>query len=222
MKHRQRGFTLIEVMVAIALMAIVSIIAWRGLENVSSQQRRLTAEADDVDAIIRMLGQMERDVTLRAPDDLASADTAAGDESGGADKPPPAEGGAPKAPVSPLPKTLRVIVNGNPDSSPSIELIRNDAADPGAWQRVIWFLDGDVLRRAAGLPARQYPIPPAEHGAAILGFVQRFAVRGWISGQGWINTPFPASSAPITGLELSVERVVGDSVERYSRVMVLE
>jgi prepilin-type N-terminal cleavage/methylation domain-containing protein len=35
MNNRQEGFTLIEVMVAIMLMAIVSLIAWRGLDSVS-------------------------------------------------------------------------------------------------------------------------------------------------------------------------------------------
>ncbi|MCW1248228.1 prepilin-type N-terminal cleavage/methylation domain-containing protein, partial [Pseudomonas sp. SAICEU22] len=32
---RQNGFTLIEVMVAILLMTIVSLIAWRGLDGVT-------------------------------------------------------------------------------------------------------------------------------------------------------------------------------------------
>lgn len=34
MKVRQSGFTLLEVMVAILLMIIVSLIAWRGLESI--------------------------------------------------------------------------------------------------------------------------------------------------------------------------------------------
>jgi general secretion pathway protein J len=52
--------------------------------------------------------------------------------------------------------------------------------------------------------------------------VQRFTVRGWIPGQGWIATPFPTSGTPITGLELSVDRAVPGGVERYSRVVAFQ
>lgn len=40
MKVRQSGFTLLEVMVAILLMIIVSLIAWRGLESMTRTDRK--------------------------------------------------------------------------------------------------------------------------------------------------------------------------------------
>lgn len=38
-RRRQAGFTLIEVMVAIMLMAIVSLMAWRGLDSMPGPAR---------------------------------------------------------------------------------------------------------------------------------------------------------------------------------------
>ncbi|GAA4343190.1 type II secretion system protein J [Pigmentiphaga soli] len=214
MKRKAQGFTLIEVMVAIALMAVVSIIAWRGLESISNQRRLLTVDADDVDALLRMLGQMERDVALRAPNDLLAPDQADGQDDDGA---------ASATPATVLPQSLRVVVGDGAAAPPAVELIRADPADPSAWQRVVWSLDGGVLRRAAGPSSRQYPIPPAGPGAPILAGVQRFAVRIWIPGQGWIGMPFPATGVAATGIELSVERgAAGGGAERYSRVVVLQ
>lgn len=203
MKRKHTGFTLIEVLVAITLMALVSIMAWRGLENVSSQQRRLSADADENDAIIRMLGQLERDFAQRAPDALLAGTTT-------------------PTVATLLPQSVLVTTNGQPDSPATIELIRSDAANPGAWQRVVWFQDGTVLRRAAGPSAMQYPLPAAGKGAAILGNVQRFALRGWVPGQGWINTPFPTTGVPFGGLELTITRLGSDGQERYSRIVVLD
>jgi len=207
MKRTQAGFTLIEVLVAIALMAVVAIISWRGLENVSAMQRRLAGDADEVENVIRMLGQLERDLAMRAPDTLLD---------GGV------QGGSKPAPVSTLPQSLRITIKETPDASATLEIIRSDAADPAAWQRVVWFLDGPVLRRAAGASARQYPLPAAGGGAAILAGITRFAIRAWVPGQGWINPPFPATGTAFTGLELSAERRTGERIERYRRVVVLE
>jgi len=202
-RRTQAGFTLIEVLVAISLMAVVAIISWRGLENVSALQRRLAGDADEVENVTRMLGQMERDLAMRAPDALLDTGTAT-------------------ATGARLPQSLRITIKETPDASATLEIIRADAADPAGWQRVVWFLDGTVLRRAAGASARFDPLPAAGGGPAILGGVTRFAIRAWVPGQGWINTPFPATGTPFTGLELSAERRTGERVERYRRVVVLE
>lgn len=206
-KRAQTGFTLIEVLVAIALMAVVAIISWRGLENVSAMQHRLAGDADEVEGVIRMLGQMERDLAMRAPDVLLDNGSQAATATAASAR---------------LPQSLRITVKETPDASATLEIIRADAADPAGWQRVVWFLDGTVLRRAAGASARRYPLPAAGGGAAILQGVTRFAIRAWVPGQGWINTPFPATGTPFTGLELAAERRTGERVERYRRVVVLE
>lgn len=254
MTARQRGFTLIEVLVAITLMALVSIIAWRGLENVSSQQRRLTEDAEENDTVIRMLGQFERDVALRAPDALLGTGvnglnvaTGGGTATGtGTGTNTATSGGVTTGtstgasgtstgtgtgtgttaiagvPPSLLPQSILVTTSGQPDGPARVEMIRSDAANPGAWQRVVWFQDGTVLRRAVGASARRYPLPPVGPAAVILTGVYRFTVRGWLPGNGWVTTPFPTTGTPFTGLELSVQRLPADGRERYARVVILE
>lgn len=62
----QHGFTLIEVMVAILLMAVVSLIAWRGLDSVTRADSHLQASSEQSDSLLRALNQLQRHVEMRA------------------------------------------------------------------------------------------------------------------------------------------------------------
>ena len=67
MNPSQQGFTLIEVMVAIMLMAVVSLIAWRGLDSVTRADQHLQASTEQTEALLRALNQLQRDVSLPRP-----------------------------------------------------------------------------------------------------------------------------------------------------------
>ena len=69
----QQGFTLIEVMVAILLMAVVSLIAWRGLDSVTRADSHLQASGEQSDSLLRTLNQLQRDVDMRAGIELSRA-----------------------------------------------------------------------------------------------------------------------------------------------------
>ena len=69
-REQQRGFTLIEVMIAIALMAVLSVMAWRGLDSVTRANAMLEQRTDNVARLMRALDQLERDVALRATTEL--------------------------------------------------------------------------------------------------------------------------------------------------------
>ena len=47
----QQGFTLIEVMVAIMLMALVSVIAWRGLDSVTRADQHLQTSTEQTEVL---------------------------------------------------------------------------------------------------------------------------------------------------------------------------
>jgi general secretion pathway protein J len=68
--HGRGGFTLVEVLVALSLLAIVGLIAWRGLDHVSAQRARADADTAATDRMLRTLAQIDRDLGQRIPDAL--------------------------------------------------------------------------------------------------------------------------------------------------------
>src|SRR6476661_4297930 len=65
MNHR--GFTLVEMLVAIGLMALMAVICWRGLVYVADQRQTVTREAGEIAELVRTFAQMERDIAERVP-----------------------------------------------------------------------------------------------------------------------------------------------------------
>jgi general secretion pathway protein J len=60
---KPRGFTLLELLVAITVLSVVSVIAWRGLDTLVATRDRLEPEVDEVRALLTAFGQMERDLS---------------------------------------------------------------------------------------------------------------------------------------------------------------
>jgi len=200
----QRGFTLIEVLVALALMAIVSVISWRGLDSVIRVRNHVERDAGHDDALLRVLGQLETDVQMRAPDAVI--------EGGGAAARPAGTAGA-------LPPALRLDGQGG---ALQLDIVRGPAF-AGNWQRVRWWRDGNVLRRAPAPAGDTFPLPEPspQDGAAVLDGVAGFSMQAWIPGQGWTPLPAPPSSPPATGLAFVVQTGDPGAAQSYRRVVAL-
>ena len=65
---RARGFTLIEMLVAITLVALMGVICWRGLAFVANQRTSIELETAELAQLVRAFAQMETDVAERLPD----------------------------------------------------------------------------------------------------------------------------------------------------------
>ncbi len=64
---RQMGFTLIELIVAVSLMAVLSIIAWRGLDAVLKARDNLTQVGEDMRSLTIAFSQMDEDLRRSWP-----------------------------------------------------------------------------------------------------------------------------------------------------------
>ena len=193
----QAGFTLIEVLVALALMALVSLMSWRGLASVSSARDRIEAQAEDTDAIVRTLGQMARDVELSY--------SGPGFDSAGQDA---------QAFSSGL-RLLRRAAGGA-----TLEILRPDPDGNGLWQRVQWQVRADGLWRAGGPSAARSPLPAAGEGALLLAGVRAMTLRAWVPGVGWVDANAAFAAAPV-GLEITLERGAAGDPLRYTRILEL-
>lgn len=201
MRRPATGFTLIEVMIAITLLAMISLIAWRGLDSMSRTTTALQLSAEESTRLMHALQQLERDVALRTTVELP-----------------------PDTPATLLPVGM-LASRGDP-AGIQLSWVRAAPAAPGRWQRVRWWLQSGTLYRAAGAAVPVFPLPEplATDRVAVLGSVESFEVRAWEPGQGWQRLPVAGgtrSAASSLEVTLALRRNDG-APRRYRQVIPLE
>ncbi len=197
----QHGFTLIEVMVAILLMAVVSLIAWRGLDSVTRADGHLQASGEQSDSLLRALNQLQRDVDMRAGIELTEPKKVGVDD-------------------EPLTAPPAVTVRSSDSKGFRLDVIRSAADQPGALQRVRWWVKGDTLYRAVAEARSRYPLPAPTAGVAVLDGVSDVQVRVWEVDRGWRQLSGNRREDPL-GLEIRLSRETAQGVERYRQVIGL-
>jgi general secretion pathway protein J len=197
----QHGFTLIEVMVAILLMAVVSLIAWRGLDSVTRADGHLQASGEQSDSLLRALNQLQRDVDMRAGIELTEPKKVGVDD-------------------EPLTAPPAVTVRSSDSKGFRLDVIRSAADQPGALQRVRWWVKGDTLYRAVAEARSRYPLPAPTAGVAVLDGVSDVQVRVWEVDRGWRQLSGNRREDPL-GLEIRLSRETTQGVERYRQVIGL-
>lgn len=218
-RRRETGFTLLEVLIAISLMAVLAVLGWRGLDSILVTRERLTRSSDDLKALSVCFAQLEEDLRRAWPVRLLNL------------------------PVPPI----GFAVAGPGDASPPLVLLREPPAGvlAGTVQRVSYRLRAGVIERGfapwSAVPAEGMPAQSADSltWQPLVGDVATMRIRGFIVGVGWLDgatlasrpttvqSP-PASGLPVgaqvaptlvTGLEIVVERSNG---ERLSRVFAVK
>lgn len=204
--NSQQGFTLIEVLVALTLMALVSLISWRGLETVHDAGEHLDGRAEETLSLLRVLGQIERDILLHAGPDILPG------------------------PVVGVTDNVQANVGMPPgivwDANAGLGLVRE--AGNGNWQQLRWHLEDGRLLRATGAPSHRLPLPLAENSVIVLEQVRALTVRVWHPGQGWVNPTQSLAANPRLrsgvvgpiGLEIALYRQ-GPAVDKPYRKVVL-
>jgi general secretion pathway protein J len=199
MSRAQQGFTLIEVMVAIMLMALVSLIAWRGLDSVTRADQHLQASTEQTEALLRALNQLQRDLNMRASIELSV----------------PASLQEEKSKPSGL---AAVTVRSSDSKGFRLDVIRSAPVAGDGLQRVRWWLKGDSLYRAAAPARDRFPLPAAKDGVVVLTGVSDVQVRVWEADKGWRQLSGNRREDPL-GVEVSLVRQTAQGVERYRQVV---
>ncbi|OCW24554.1 prepilin-type N-terminal cleavage/methylation domain-containing protein [Pseudomonas aylmerensis] len=199
MNTSQQGFTLIEVMVAIMLMALVSVIAWRGLDSVTRADQHLQASSEQTEVLLRALNQMQRDISLRASVELNTLDPSRNNE-------------------EKVDGLAAVTVRSSDSKGFRLDIIRSAPVAGDGLQRVRWWLKGDRLYRAAAPARDRYPLPAAKDAVVVLTGVSDLQVRVWEADKGWRQLSGNRREDPL-GLEISLVRETPQGAERYRQVV---
>lgn len=190
-----RGFTLLELLVAITILSIVSMIAWRGLDSLVSTRERLEPEADDVRALLTTFGQLERDLA-QVPNPRFLGLT-----------------------VSPIDVSV-----SDGAAMLQLARIAPAAVDRPTEVQTVYYrvVDGTLMRQAtAALPSFEPTQADRLETARLLPHVKTMQIRTWSPNGGWVDptVPDPTGSAPqpgavTPGVEITLERSNGKTFRR--------
>jgi len=200
--RRTRGFTLLELLVAISVLAMVSTIAWRGLDTLVATRARLAPQTEDVRAVLVTVGQLERDLSqVAVPTLFALTSTPVKVRTAGSGQSLEVLRRAPDQPDAPATRLQRV-----------------------TWQ----VLDQTLVRQSTVPLAALRAVDASEIATArLLEGVKSLQVRVWRGTEGWVlpgpaeaDAPLPGDPAAqlAPGVEIQIERLDGT---RFRRVMLV-
>lgn len=190
---RQRGFTLLELLVALAVFAVAAALAWGGLDLLARSRQQLAAETAALADLQRSLQRFERDLRQAVPRPVRG-------ESGG----PALQGDGQRLELS-----VWLPTEGWNAGGPEVE-------------RIGWRCDAEGLRRIrwAGLDAS--PATPRSETLLLPGAgncrLRYFPDRG-LSSPRW--PPAEAGDPLPRAVELQFERTQGGRVETFRRLIEL-
>lgn len=194
-----RGFTLLELLVAITVLSIVSLIAWRGLDSLVNTRARLDPAGDEVRALLTVFGQVERDLAHVARPTLFALTEPA----------------------------LRVAIDSEGQSLELTRMAPTHQRDVTALQTVIYRVTDGALWRQSTAPTQMLGSPEADKrsNVKLLGDVKALRIRLWQTRVGWTDPasadeapPAPGAPALAPGLEFTIERSNGAV---YRRVVLV-
>ncbi|NLD68995.1 MAG: prepilin-type N-terminal cleavage/methylation domain-containing protein [Limnobacter sp.] len=160
------GFTILELLVAVTLLAVLAVLSWRGMAAVINGRDAIVERSDELRMLTTAMSQMEEDLRRSWPVRLLGLAQPTIGFSLGTDREPPA-----------------------------LQLLREAGGEgPTQVQNVSWRLRDGVLER--GFSAWMLPLPDSEAVVApeltwqpLAAGVEALEFRGWLAGRGWIPAP---------------------------------
>jgi general secretion pathway protein J len=191
---RPAGFTLLELLVAVTILAVIAVMTWQGLSSLAATRERLAPQNDDVHAILVGLGQMERD--------LAQAPTSARLFA---------------LPVQPV-RVLSI------DGRAALQILRTadspDGSRAAAAQTVLYQVVDGALQRQSSPAQRLYQAAGTftPETVVLVPQVDALQVRVWRNTVGWITPASDADTANTVGVEVRLLRHDGTALRRVFAV----
>ncbi|HEY0879801.1 MAG TPA: prepilin-type N-terminal cleavage/methylation domain-containing protein [Zeimonas sp.] len=191
-----RGFTLLELLVAVALLSVLAVLSWRAMDSVLRSRDRIVQSSDELRALSVAFAQMEQDVRGTWAVGLLG-----------------------------LGEPAIVFAVRGENAQPEVALVREtSASEPLQLQRVHYRLHDQRLERGFA-PWTAKAVEPAHPESEqplvwqpLLGGVEQVQFRAWIPSRGWMPAATlarEATSGRVGGLELTVVR----NGERIVRVL---
>ena len=209
MRTRSKGFTLLELLIAVSLMAVLSLMCWRGLQSVIDGRDRITLAANEIRALSTAFTQMDQDLRRSWPVRLFN-----------------------------LPQRPIMFLQGDSDNDPlTLVLTRESTASESLQvQQVLYRVNDGVLERGfsewSGTGYTQIRLDDMVWQPLING-VEGVAFRAWVPGAGWlagrgllelaakprppVNPNEPSQYDGPIGVEITLNRA-GESIQRLFAV----
>lgn len=188
----QLGFTILELLVAVALLAVLALLSWRGMGSVIAGRDSIVERSDELRALTVVMSQMEEDLRRSWAVRLLGLS------------------------VPPVGFTV-----GDDREPPSLTILREAPGDDTTQiQRVVWRLrDGRIER---GFSAWTVPIPGVTNPVPdipftwqpVVGGIEALELRGWLEGRGWLPAPSLATSQ---AAELAAETARAEQLARAAQ-----
>jgi len=202
-----RGFTLLELLVAVTLMAILALLGWRGLDALLGARDRISRAGDDLRATSVVFAQVEEDLRRAWPVRLINSGRQPVLLSGLVESAPGMAAGARLDVIREAPALAAL----GADAGTGDPLARRTLAS--GLQRVIWRVDGGRLER--GFFAWWWTLDTGQSGdipdgmtwQSLLDGVESIGWRLFVPGVGWLRAGVPpAETQSVTGVEVTIVR----------------
>ena len=198
--RRGAGFTLVEMLVAITVLAVLGLISWRGLDQLVTQRARLDNSTAGTEQVVRALSQLERDVAQRIPDALVAGRGLQG---------------------SPLPAAVAVTIDANGQAR--IRILRTRADVGGGTASVMWSVEaGNLVRTSTSTSTTPTSTGTPADRIELLDAIDGVGVRVLLA-NGWVEARDLTRNAAIVtergaAVEFSIDR---GAAGRFTRVRTL-
>lgn len=189
-RRARGGFTLLELLVAITILAFIAVISWRALSSLTATRERLEPQNDQVRALLGAFGQMEIDLSHVPVNNT----------------------------LYPLP-TQAVHVQLE-EGQRSLQILRLADAPDGTRASAVQLVryrihEGRLERQAA--PAQRFlggDAPVTLDTVTLVPAVDDLQIRVWRPNVGWITPVADADTAGIAGIEINLQRHDGSFLRR--------